>query len=98
LRMEVLIERARISVSQVNYNGAHSLLQEALAIASSEFPEGGRSMCGAILELANVQLLQGDRRAARASLALAEASNSRRQPLFQYSRELQVKLTAALAD
>jgi len=98
LRMEVLVERARISVSQANYNGAHSLLQEALAIASSEFPEGGRIMFGAILELANVQLLQGDRRAARASMALAEASNSGRQPLFQYSRELQVKLTAALAD
>jgi len=98
LRMDVLVERARISVSQANYDSAHSLLQEALAIGNSEFPDGGRSMCSTILELANVQLLQGDRRAARASLALAEASNSRRQSLFQRSRELQAKLSAALAD
>ena len=54
LRMEVLVDRGRISASRADYTHAQDLLKEALAIGGSEFPDGGRSLCSALIELANV--------------------------------------------
>jgi tetratricopeptide (TPR) repeat protein len=96
LRIELLTDRARAQRAQGEHSRAQALLQEALAIGNSEFPDGHRVIVTAALELADLQLAAAETGAARRSLQRAESSNPHRQPLTAHSRALRARLLEQL--
>jgi eukaryotic-like serine/threonine-protein kinase len=92
LRISILRERARAMAALGETAAAEGLLQEALAISSSEFPQGNRMLEVVALELAAAQLALGKTRAARASFARAQAGNPLGQPLAPPSQALRESL------
>lgn len=95
LRIEVLMDRAR-AVASEDPATAESLLRESLAIGSSEFPGGHRTLATAAYELAALQLARGKLREAQANFQRAESSNPNRQPFSQRLRALREELARRL--